>query len=293
VLHFPVPDPAYTHAAESRAHLRLAVRLACGFVVLLWLIQLMNWGFDVDPDPFGVRPREAAGIAGIFFAPLVHAGFMHLIANTLPLVVLGSAMLFLYPQSALRVLPVIYLAPGLVVWLFGRSSVHLGASGLIYGLAAYVFVAGLLRRDRRAIAASLIVSFMYGSLALGSCRCRRKSRGRHISPPRSSACCSHCCSGDSTWRRRNVMGGRKRTGHWHRRQTKERAPTPSRIQLPIPPKQIIIVERQPSRRRHIALDARPVEHNIVQRAQARTTAQLAASRLRQRVTQPGDDLRQR
>jgi len=167
VLHFPVPDPTYTNTPESRAHFRLAVRLACGFVALLWLIELMNWGFDLDPDPFGVRPRQLAGIAGIFFAPLVHVDFMHLIANTLPLVVLGSAMLFLYPRSALRALPVIYLGPGVVVWLFGRSSVHLGASGLIYGLAAYVFIAGLLRRDRRAIAASLIVSFMYGSLALG------------------------------------------------------------------------------------------------------------------------------
>jgi len=167
MLQFPVPDPAYTNTAQSRAHLRLAVRLAVGFVVLLWLIQLMNAAFDVDPDPFGVRPRELGGIAGIFFAPLVHAGFSHLIANTLPLVVLGSAMLYLYPQSGLRALPVIYLGPGVVVWLFGRESVHLGASGLIYGLAAYVFVAGLLRRDRRAIAASLIVSFMYGSLTLG------------------------------------------------------------------------------------------------------------------------------
>jgi membrane associated rhomboid family serine protease len=147
---FPVPDPAYTHTPAAREHFRLAARLALGFVALLWLIQLMNAAFDVDPEPFGVRPREPAGIAGIFFAPLVHAGFNHLIANTLPLVVLGTAMLYLYPRSALRALPV-----------------HLGASGLIYGLAAYIFVAGLLRRDRRAIAASLIVSFMYGSLTLG------------------------------------------------------------------------------------------------------------------------------
>ena len=167
VLHFPVPDPAYTNTVQTRAHLRLAVRLATGFVVLLWLIQLINALFDVDPDPFGVRPRQLAGIAGIFFAPLVHTGFEHLIANTLPLLVLGSAMLYLYPQSALRALPVLYLGPGVIVWLFGRASIHLGASGLIYGLAAYVFVAGLLRRDRRAIAASLIVSFMYGSLTLG------------------------------------------------------------------------------------------------------------------------------
>ena len=167
VLHFPVPDPAYTNTVQTRAHLRLAVRLATGFVVLLWLIQLINALFDVDPDPFGVRPRALAGIAGIFFAPLVHTGFEHLIANTLPLLVLGSAMLYLYPQSALRALPVLYLGPGVMVWLFGRASIHLGASGLIYGLAAYVFIAGLLRRDRRAIAASLIVSFMYGSLTLG------------------------------------------------------------------------------------------------------------------------------
>jgi len=167
VLHFPVPDPAYTNTVQTRAHLRLAIRLASGFVILLWLIQLTNALFDVDPDPFGVRPRELGGIAGIFFAPLVHAGFEHLIANTLPLLVLGSATLYLYPQSALRALPVLYFGPGVIVWLFGRASIHLGASGLIYGLAAYVFVAGLLRRDRRAIAASLIVSFMYGSLTLG------------------------------------------------------------------------------------------------------------------------------
>jgi len=76
-------------------------------------------------------------------------------------------MLFLYPNSALRVLPAVYLGTGIVVWLFGRESVHLGASGLVYGLVSYVFVAGLLRRDRRAIATSLVVSFMYGSLAWG------------------------------------------------------------------------------------------------------------------------------
>jgi membrane associated rhomboid family serine protease len=166
-MDFPVPDPRYTHTEQARAHFHLAARLAFGFVALIWLVYLMNWAFDVDPDPFGIRPRQLAGIAGIFFAPLVHSGFAHIAANTLPLLVLGTAMLFLYPVSALRVLPVIYFAPGIVVWLFGRGAVHLGASGLIYGLVAYIFVAGLLRADRRAIAASLVVAFMYGSLTLG------------------------------------------------------------------------------------------------------------------------------
>lgn len=166
-MHLDVPDPRYTHSAHSRALLSLAIRLSIGFVVVLWLIHLMNWAMDLDPLPFGVRPREWLGLVGIAAAPLVHGDFAHLIANSMPLAVLGATMLFLYPHSTLRVLPVVYLGPGLLVWLFGRDSVHLGASGLVYGLVSYVFVAGLLRRDRRAIAASLLVVMLYGSLAWG------------------------------------------------------------------------------------------------------------------------------
>ena len=166
-MHFDVPDPRYTHSVHSRALLALAVRLSIGFVVLLWLIHLMNWGMGLDPLPFGVRPREWLGLIGIGAAPLVHGDFAHLVANSVPLAVLGATMLFLYPHSTLRVLPAVYLGPGVLVWLFGRDSVHLGASGLVYGLVSYVFVAGLLRRDRRAIAASLLVVMLYGSLAWG------------------------------------------------------------------------------------------------------------------------------
>ena len=166
-MHFDVPDPRYTHSAHSRALLALAVRLAIGFVAILWLIHLMNWGLDLDPAPFGLRPREWLGLLGIATAPLVHSDFAHLFANSAPLLVLGAVMLFLYPHSTLRVLPAVYIGPGVLVWIFGRDSIHLGASGLVYGLVSYVFVAGLLRRDRRAIAASLLVAFMYGSLAWG------------------------------------------------------------------------------------------------------------------------------
>jgi membrane associated rhomboid family serine protease len=107
------------------------------------------------------------GLPGILLAPLVHAGFIHLIANSLPLVVLGTTMLHLYPKSALRVLPAVYLGPGVAVWLFARSSIHVGGSGLVYGLFGYILVAGIIRRDRRAIAASLLVCFMYGALVWG------------------------------------------------------------------------------------------------------------------------------
>ena len=166
-MQFDVLDPAYTGSERSRAHFRLAVKIALGFLALIWFIDSMQWGFDLELEPFGIRPRQLDALPGIVFAPLVHGGFAHLLANTPPLLVLGTAMLFLYPSSALRVLPAVYFGTGVAVWLFARDAVHIGASGLVYGLASYVFVAGLLRRDRRAIAAALLVWFMYGSLAWG------------------------------------------------------------------------------------------------------------------------------
>ncbi len=143
------------------------MRLSLGFVALLWLVHLMNWSLGLDPRPLGLEPREWLGLIGIVTAPLVHADFAHLVANSVPLAAVGSAMLFLYPHAALRVLPAVYVGTGVLVWTFGRDSVHLGASGLVYGLVSYVFVAGLLRRDRRAIAVSLLVVLMYGTLAWG------------------------------------------------------------------------------------------------------------------------------
>ena len=162
-----IPDPAYSGSEQARADFRLAVRIAASFVALIWFIQLLNWGLDLELVRFGVRPRQLAGLPGILFAPLLHGSFAHLIANSLPLLVLGTGMLHLYPNSAVRVVPAVYVGPGIAVWLFGRGSIHIGASGLIYGLVSYIFVAGMLRRDKRAIAAALLVSFMYGALVWG------------------------------------------------------------------------------------------------------------------------------
>jgi len=160
-----VPDPAYTGSALARSNFRLAVKISFCFVGLLWFIPLLGWGLELER--FGIRPREWVGLPAILVAPLLHAGFIHLIANSLPLLVLGTAMLHLYPRAALKVLPAIYFGPGIAVWLFAHEGVHVGASGLVYGMVGYIFVAGLIRRDRRAIAASLLVAFMYGALAWG------------------------------------------------------------------------------------------------------------------------------
>ena len=162
-----VPDPQYTGSRHMRTGFRVAVEITLAFIALLWLIQLFNWSLDLQLQRFGVRPREWRGLLGIPLAPLLHAGFMHLLANSLSLLVLGTVMLHLYPGAAARVLLAVYLGPGIAVWLFGRDAVHIGASGMAYGLVSYILVAGLIRRDRRAIAASLLVCFMYGTLVWG------------------------------------------------------------------------------------------------------------------------------
>ena len=152
---------------SARSSFRLACKIAAGFVILLWIVHLLNWSLGLHLEQYGIVPRHFEGLPGIFFAPLVHKDFAHLISNSLPLLVLGVGMLYLYPNAAFTVIPVIYLGTGLIVWLLGRPSFHIGASGLIYGLAIYIFVAGLLRRDVRAIAAALLVYFLYGTLVWG------------------------------------------------------------------------------------------------------------------------------
>jgi membrane associated rhomboid family serine protease len=167
-LQIHIPDPDFTTSDRARANFWLAAKIALGLVAVLWAVDFVNVVLGLDLQRFGVRPRQFAGLPGILLAPLLHGGFPHLIANSVPLLVLGTGMLYLYPNAALKVLPAVYLGPGIAVWLFGKaSSVHIGASGLVYGLVGYVFVAGIIRRDRRAIAASMLVYFLYGTLLWG------------------------------------------------------------------------------------------------------------------------------
>src|ERR1039457_3054933 len=152
-----IPDPAYTSSEQARANFRLAGKIALGFVALIWLIQLLSWGLDLGLDRFGVRPRQLAGLPGILLAPLLHGSFTHLFANSLPLLLLGTGILHLYPKAALKVILAVYLLPGIAVWLFGRSSIHVGASGLIYGLVSFFFVVCLIRPARAALGPAPVV----------------------------------------------------------------------------------------------------------------------------------------
>ena len=161
------PDPDFLTSRRSHANFTLAWQLALGLLGVLWGIQLLNWLLGYELNRFGILPREASGLVGIALAPLLHGGFGHLVSNSLPLVVGATGILFLYPNAAVRVLPAVYLGGGALVWLAGRPVIHVGASGLVYGLLAFLFLSGILKRDPRGIALSLLIYFLYGSLVWG------------------------------------------------------------------------------------------------------------------------------
>lgn len=137
------------------------------FVLLLWIVHVVAVAGDWNLRPLGVRPDTLPGLVGVLTAPLVHGSWSHLFSNTLPLLVLGTALVYGTPRAATVAVPAIWLGSGLGVWLLGREAVHVGASGLAHGLMVFVFVVGILRRDRRSIALALLVFFLYGGMIWG------------------------------------------------------------------------------------------------------------------------------
>jgi len=152
---------------EDRNRLHHSFRLAMAFAALLWIIKIVEMVFHLELVRYGVFPLQASGLMGILMGPLIHGSWSHLFANTLPVIILGTALLYGYPRSAKLVLAVVWLGSGLGVWLFAREAYHIGASGLTFGVMFFLFVIGILRWDKRAIALSMIVFFLYGSMIWG------------------------------------------------------------------------------------------------------------------------------
>jgi len=137
------------------------------FITLIWLIKGIELFFATDVGNFGVYPRDVTGLMGIIFAPMIHGSFEHLVSNTMALFILTTALFYQYPRSAKQVFLIIYLGSGLGVWLFARTSFHIGASGLTHGLMFFLFLIGVLRRDKPAMAVAMMVFFLYGSMVWG------------------------------------------------------------------------------------------------------------------------------
>ena len=151
----------------ARRRMLTAAVLPALAVLLLWSIFLVEHAYDLHLPRFGLLPRNLFGAIGIFTSPLIHGDLGHVFNNSIALFVLGWCLMYFYPKAAGRVVLGTWFIGGIMVWLTARPDHHIGASGIVYGLAAFLFFSGVIRRQRTLMAVSLLVIFLYGSLIWG------------------------------------------------------------------------------------------------------------------------------
>lgn len=152
---------------SSKGSIALSFAVPSRMIFLMWLVYFIEFNFGLSFSVFSIYPRNLLGLIGVITAPLLHASIVHLISNTFPLLILGVVLYFYYGDLAKKVFLIGYFIPNVLVWIFGRPLLHLGASGLIYAIAAFLFVSGLVRIELRSVLISIVVALLYGGLIWG------------------------------------------------------------------------------------------------------------------------------
>lgn len=142
-------------------------RIPIQFTAVMWGVFLIEAFVSLDFGAYGIYPREAFGLRGILFAPLIHDDFKHLISNSAPVFVLSYIIMYFYRRVAVRSILMIYLLTGFAVWLFARKVFHIGASGVVYGMLSFVFWSGIFRRSIKSIILALVVTVLYSGYLSG------------------------------------------------------------------------------------------------------------------------------
>ncbi len=143
------------------------IRFPIFVLAVLWIIKLFEEISGVHLYFLGIYPREWSGLPGIFTSVFIHSSWSHLASNSIPLIVLMSIMVLFYGKAAKQGMISIMLGEGIMVWLFARPSYHIGASGLVYGLIAFVFWTGVFRKNAKSIVLSLIILTLYAGSVEG------------------------------------------------------------------------------------------------------------------------------
>ena len=136
-------------------------------LIIIWSVKIFEIVFDYDFTEYGVLPRKFNGLKGILFSPLKHSDVNHLLSNSLPVIILCVLIFNFYNQIAKKIFIYLYFISGLWLWCIGRESFHIGASGLIYAMASFLFFSGILRKNSQLSAVALLVIFIYGGLFWG------------------------------------------------------------------------------------------------------------------------------
>jgi membrane associated rhomboid family serine protease len=142
-----------------------SVKIIFSFLLIIWGIYLISLVFPLQQ--YGLVPRSVHGLAGIITAPLLHASWTHLIGNSITFTIFALLLALLEAQKMFVKVFLITLIGGILTWLMGRTAVHIGASGLIFGLWGYIILSGWFSRQLKYILASIILIFFYSGLIFG------------------------------------------------------------------------------------------------------------------------------
>jgi membrane associated rhomboid family serine protease len=145
--------------------------LATNFIGVLAVIEIVTWFVKFPIKGFGIRPRNPEGAIGILFAPLLHGNVQHLAANSLPLWILIVLLFADRKYKPWNTFWLVWIVSGLGTWLIGRNennAVHIGASSLIFGFAAYLMLSGILMRSWRSFFVALVVFVFFGGIFYGA-----------------------------------------------------------------------------------------------------------------------------
>ena len=158
---------ALVSAEESRSPVVQAAQLVIVVLVSMWVIEAVDALFlDEGLDQNGIIPRSWGGLDGILWAPFLHGGFGHLLANSLPFLALGGFIALEGPRRWVAVTVFVMVLGGAATWVFARSAVHIGASGLVFGYAGFLLVAGFVEKSIKGITVAIIVGVLFGGMVL-------------------------------------------------------------------------------------------------------------------------------
>ena len=137
------------------------------FVSIICLVKLIELQFNLSFINYGVYPQKINGLKGILFSPFIHKDLAHLLNNSYPILILGALLFSVYKKIASEIFIWLFFISGFWLWIIGRPVFHIGASGVIYALASFLCISGIIRKNPRLAAISMIIIFLYGSMIWG------------------------------------------------------------------------------------------------------------------------------
>jgi membrane associated rhomboid family serine protease len=144
------------------------IQLVLGMAALMWIVEIVDTIDNHRLDQWGIEPRDVEGLRGVVAAPFLHAGFDHLIANTIPFLILGLAIALNGIARVAAVTAIVALVGGLGTWVFApENTLHIGASGVVFGYAAYLISRGLFDKSALELGMGALVLFVWGGALLG------------------------------------------------------------------------------------------------------------------------------